>query len=70
MPVLHKETGEAIGAVPTARPEDLDAAMDAAQRAAPLMGGEVLRTTRLNGQSHKQAKNLSIRSSNFPFPAF
>ncbi|MFM8319652.1 MAG: aldehyde dehydrogenase family protein [Chloroflexota bacterium] len=35
--VRNKYTGEVIGALPTARREDLDAAIAAAQRAAPLM---------------------------------
>ena len=37
MEVKNKYSGEIIGSLPTARREDLDAAIDAAQRAAPLM---------------------------------
>ena len=35
--VKNKYTGETVGSLPTARREDLDAAIAAAQRAAPLM---------------------------------
>src|SRR5262249_38764459 len=52
MPVLNKYTGQEIGAVPTARLADIDAAIDAGQRAAPVMAalpvhkrGEILRRT-------------------------
>ena len=37
MNVTNKYTGEVIGALPTARREDVDAALAAAERAAPLM---------------------------------
>lgn len=37
MGVTHKYTGEVIGTLPTARREDVDAALAAAQRAAPRM---------------------------------
>jgi acyl-CoA reductase-like NAD-dependent aldehyde dehydrogenase len=50
MPVLNKYTGEEIAAVPTARPQDIDAAIAAAERAAPVMAdmpvhkrGQILR---------------------------
>src|SRR5260221_286 len=50
MAVTNKYTGEAMGAVPTARPEDIDAAIAAGQRAAPVMAdmpthqrGQILR---------------------------
>src|SRR5215831_16425683 len=52
MEVRNKYTGELIGTLPTARREDVDAALAAAERAAPLMAdmpthrrGEILART-------------------------
>jgi len=50
MEVKNKYTGEVIGALPTARREDVDAAVAAAQRAAPVMA---------NLPAHRRSEILS-----------
>ena len=71
MEVKNKYTGEIVGSLPTARREDLDAAIAAAQRAAPVMAempaykrSEILARTaaRLRERSDDFAKTIAAEA--------